>query len=97
MRSYSCLPVKGAYKKAGDRIFTMALDKGFEMKEGRFRLHIQKKFFTVKVVRYWHSLSREATDAPSLEVLVARLEKAWAAWSNRRFCAGCTLWQGSWN
>jgi len=34
---------------------------------------IRKKFFTLRVVRHWHRLPREAVDAPSLEVFKARL------------------------
>ncbi|KFQ29196.1 hypothetical protein N332_04039, partial [Mesitornis unicolor] len=46
---------------------------GFKMEEGRFRLGIRKKFFTVRVVRHWHRLPREVADAPSLAVFKARL------------------------
>ncbi|KFQ87901.1 hypothetical protein N337_08701, partial [Phoenicopterus ruber ruber] len=47
---------------------------GFKLKEGRFRLAIRKKFFTVRVVRHWHRLPREAVDAPSWKVFKARLD-----------------------
>ncbi|KFQ40130.1 hypothetical protein N332_14884, partial [Mesitornis unicolor] len=49
---------------------------GFKLEEGRFRLDIRKKFFTVRVVRHWHRLPKKAVDAPSLEVFKARLDKA---------------------
>ncbi|KFV44918.1 hypothetical protein N341_04637, partial [Tyto alba] len=49
---------------------------GFKLKEGRFRLDIKKKFFTVKVVRHWNRLPKEAVVAPSLEVFKARLDGA---------------------
>jgi len=74
-RPYCGLPVpEGAHKKAGDGLFTRACSdrtrgNGFRLKEGRFRLHISKKFFTMRAVRYWNRLPREIVAAPSLEVL----------------------------
>ncbi|KFV18062.1 hypothetical protein N340_13660, partial [Tauraco erythrolophus] len=72
--------LKGAYRKAGDGLFTRSCcDKtrsnGFKLKEGRFRLDLRKKFFTLRVVRYWNRLPREVVDAPSLEVFKARLDE----------------------
>ncbi|KFQ08824.1 hypothetical protein N330_01641, partial [Leptosomus discolor] len=49
---------------------------GFKLKEGRFRLDIKKKFFTMRVVKHWHRLPREAVEAPSLETFKARLDGA---------------------
>ncbi|KFQ54934.1 hypothetical protein N333_06503, partial [Nestor notabilis] len=47
---------------------------GLKLKEGRFRLGIMKKCFTMRVVRPWHRLPREAVAAPSLAVFKARLD-----------------------
>jgi len=81
-RPYSSLPVpEGAYGKDGDRLFSRACcnrtrGNGFKLKEGRFRLDIRKKFFTMKVVKHWHGLPREVFDAPPLETFNARLDRA---------------------
>jgi len=50
----------------------------FKLKEGRFRLALRKKFFTLRVVRPWHRLPREAVDASSLAVFNAKLNGAWS-------------------
>ena len=49
---------------------------GFKQEEGRFRLGIRKKFFTVRVVTHWDRLPSEVVDAPSLEAFKARLDGA---------------------
>ncbi|KFR10378.1 hypothetical protein N306_15397, partial [Opisthocomus hoazin] len=49
---------------------------GSKLKEGRFRLDIRKKFFTMRVMKHWHRLPREVVAAPSLEVFKARLDGA---------------------
>jgi len=46
------------------------------LEEGRFRLDIRKKFFTVRLVRHWNRLSSEVVKGPSLEAFKARLDGA---------------------
>jgi len=46
--------LKGAYRKDGEGLFTRDCSdrtrgNGFKLKEGRFRLDIRKKFFTMRV------------------------------------------------
>ncbi|PKU32181.1 hypothetical protein llap_17513 [Limosa lapponica baueri] len=73
--------LKGAYRRDGEGLFIRECShrtrgNGFKLKEGRFRLDIRKKFFTVGVVRHWNRLPREVVDAPSLEVYETRLDGA---------------------
>ena len=73
--------LKGAYKKAGEGLFTRACrdntrGNGLKLKESRFRLHIRNKGFTMGVVQHRNRLPREVVAAPSLEVFKARLDGA---------------------
>ena len=73
--------LKGAYRKAREELFIRACSdsrrgNSFKLEEGRFRLDIRKKFFTVRVVTHWNRLPNEAVDAPSLEALKVGLDGA---------------------
>ena len=51
------LNLKGAYRKAEERLFIRACSdrargNGFKVEEGTLRLDIWRKFFTVRVVRH---------------------------------------------
>jgi len=41
-----------------------------------FTLDVSKNFFTMRMVKHWKRLPREAVDAPSLETLKVRLDGA---------------------
>jgi len=78
-------------ERAGEGLVTRAgsgrtRGDGFKLKEGRFRLDVRKKSFTLRVVRPWPRLPRGAVAAPSLAGFEARLDRA-----------GSTLgwWKGS--
>jgi len=73
--------LKEAYRKDGENLFSKACcdrirSNGFKLSGGKFRTDTRKKFFTVRVVKHWHRLSREAVEAPPLETFKVRLDGA---------------------
>jgi len=73
--------LKEGYKRAGEGLFTRAgtdrtRGNGFKLKEGRYRLDIRKKFFTMRVVKNENRLPREVVEAPSLETFQVRWDGA---------------------
>jgi len=79
LAAFQCL--KGAYRKDVENIFNRACcdrtrSNGFKLREGRFRLDIRKKFFTIRVMKFRNTLPREVVEAPSLETFKARLNGA---------------------
>jgi len=73
--------LKGVYKKDEDKLFGRACgnrtkDNSFKLREVRYRLAIRKKFFTMGLVKHWNRFPREVVDAPSMETLKVRLDRA---------------------
>lgn len=77
--AFQCL--KGVYRKDEEQHFirewsNKTRGNSFKIKQDRFRLDIQKKIFTQRMVRNCNRLAREVVGALSLEVFKARLEAA---------------------
>jgi len=73
--------LKGPYRKDGEVLFIRVCSdrtrgNGSKLKDGRFRLDIRKKFFTMRVVKHCNMLPREGVASPSLEAFKARLDGA---------------------
>ena len=90
--------LKGAYKQEGSQLFERLENSRTRgnvfLKEGRLRLDVRGKLFTMRAVRCWNGLPRQVVDAPSLEAFSVRLDGA--AWSSIK-CGGwrpCLWWGG---
>jgi len=73
--------LKGSYRKKGDRLFSsVSCDRrersDFKLKDGRLRLDVRKKSFTLRLVKHWKRLPIDAVDAPTLETFNVRLCQA---------------------
>lgn len=59
--------VKGTCMRAGEGLATRARSdagNGFKAAEGRLRLDIRKRFFTVVLLRHCNRMSRDTVDSP---------------------------------
>ncbi|KFO76560.1 hypothetical protein N303_11455, partial [Cuculus canorus] len=73
--------LREGYRKAGEGLFLKACGdrtrgNGYKLESSRFKLDIRRNFFTMRVVRHWNRLPREAVDAASMEVFKAGLDGA---------------------
>ena len=73
--------MEGAYRKDSDRVFRrICCDRtrsnGFKLREGRFRLDIRKKVFTMRVVKHCKRFPSTVAEAPSLGTFNVRLDEA---------------------
>lgn len=67
------------YRKDRAKLFTRAfMSEPGGTGSNRFGLDSRKKFFSVRVVRFWQRSPRKVVDIPSLEVSKTRQNGAWS-------------------
>ena len=75
--------VRGDQQALGESLFPRALpgmtrNNGHKLAEGKFRLDIRRRYFTVRAARIWNQLPGEVVLAPTLGVLKRGLDEHFA-------------------
>ena len=97
---YRSLPVpKGACRKAGGGLFARACSdntrgNGSKLKEGRFRLDIRKKFFTVRMAR---TLAQAAQSSCGCPIPGSAQGQAGRGWGQPGLVEGVPAHGGGWS